>query len=210
MQAIETIYKGYRMRSRLEARWGIFFDALDIKWEYEKEGFKLREGIQYLPDFWLPELKYWIEIKGQDPTPEEEEKCSKFGEQISQEENLFLFVGSIELPPDEYNHGTRGYVYTKDGKKDKCGWVECPFCGRLEIIEGQDIFRTGCGCIEKCYNMKAILEVTGKAYQEGDPRMDGGMFNYVVQKLFYWHNTPHLINAYTAARQARFEFGGRL
>ena len=29
--AIETKYKGYRFRSRLEARWAVFFDALGIK-----------------------------------------------------------------------------------------------------------------------------------------------------------------------------------
>ena len=34
MKPIETEYKGYRFRSRLEARWAVFFDALNIKWEY--------------------------------------------------------------------------------------------------------------------------------------------------------------------------------
>lgn len=53
IQAIETTYKGYRFRSRLEARWAVFFDALNIKWEYEPEGFDLL-GEWYLPDFWLP------------------------------------------------------------------------------------------------------------------------------------------------------------
>jgi len=39
--AIETRYKGYRFRSRLEARWAVFFDALGVIWEYEKEGFEV-------------------------------------------------------------------------------------------------------------------------------------------------------------------------
>lgn len=30
MKAIETRYKGYRFRSRLEARWAVFFDALGL------------------------------------------------------------------------------------------------------------------------------------------------------------------------------------
>jgi hypothetical protein len=30
--AIPTRYKGYHFRSRLEARWAVFFDALGIKW----------------------------------------------------------------------------------------------------------------------------------------------------------------------------------
>lgn len=41
IKAIETSYKGYRFRSRLEARWAVFFDALGIEWEYEKEGYEL-------------------------------------------------------------------------------------------------------------------------------------------------------------------------
>lgn len=53
IKAIETLYKGWRFRSRLEARWAIFFDALKIKWEYEPEGFRFNKTT-YLPDFFLP------------------------------------------------------------------------------------------------------------------------------------------------------------
>lgn len=63
IKAIETSYKGYRFRSRLEARWAVFFDNLDINWEYELEGFEF-DGIRYLPDFYLPDLGIWCEIKG--------------------------------------------------------------------------------------------------------------------------------------------------
>lgn len=59
---IETIYKGYRFRSRLEARWAVFFDALGVKYEYEKEGFDI-DGTWYLPDFYLPEMDIFVEIK---------------------------------------------------------------------------------------------------------------------------------------------------
>lgn len=44
IKAIETSYKGYRFRSRLEARWAVFFDALGIEWEYEKEGYDLADA----------------------------------------------------------------------------------------------------------------------------------------------------------------------
>lgn len=64
IKPIETIYKGYRFRSRLEARWAVFFDALGIEWEYEPEGFVLTDGTYYLPDFWLPKLKWFVEVKG--------------------------------------------------------------------------------------------------------------------------------------------------
>lgn len=63
MKAIDTQYKGYLFRSRLEARWAVFFDAVGVRWEYEPEGFDLSDCGWYLPDFYLPELDAWIEIK---------------------------------------------------------------------------------------------------------------------------------------------------
>ena len=63
MKPIETIYNGYRFRSRLEARWAVFFDAMGIKYEYEPEGFVLSNGIKYLPDFFLPTLNVYLEVK---------------------------------------------------------------------------------------------------------------------------------------------------
>lgn len=63
IKAIETRYLGHHFRSRLEARWAIYFDAAGIKWEYEHEGFVLPDETPYLPDFWLPELKCFAEVK---------------------------------------------------------------------------------------------------------------------------------------------------
>lgn len=51
IKPIETVYNGYRFRSRLEARWAVFFDALGVEYEYEPEGFTLPSGEKYLPDF---------------------------------------------------------------------------------------------------------------------------------------------------------------
>lgn len=63
--AIETSYKGCRFRSRLEARWAVFFDALDIEWQYEPQGYLLgKDRTPYLPDFWLPKMHTWVEVKG--------------------------------------------------------------------------------------------------------------------------------------------------
>lgn len=56
IRPIETRYKGHRFRSRLEARWAVFFDALELKWEYEPQGYVVA-GTPYLPDFWLPTLE---------------------------------------------------------------------------------------------------------------------------------------------------------
>lgn len=73
IKPIETRYKGYRFRSRLEARWAVFFDALGIKYEYEPQGWDL-DGKWYLPDFWLPEQMCFLEIK---PLLKKPEKCLK-------------------------------------------------------------------------------------------------------------------------------------
>lgn len=62
IKAIPTRYKGYHFRSRLEARWAVFFDAMGLRWEYEPEGFELGCGERYLPDF-LIEGYCYAEIK---------------------------------------------------------------------------------------------------------------------------------------------------
>jgi len=105
IQAIETRYKGYRFRSRLEARWAVFFDALGVEWRYETEGFDLGDGLWYLPDFLLPEQQCWIEIKGKPPTDRELLMAKKFclG---SEEGEVHVFVGDpyscfVEYDPYE-------------------------------------------------------------------------------------------------------------
>ncbi len=63
MKAIQTAYKGYLFRSRLEARWAVFFDACGIEWEYEPEGLMLNDGTCYLPDFYLSDFNCYFEVK---------------------------------------------------------------------------------------------------------------------------------------------------
>jgi hypothetical protein len=69
IRPIETHYAGCHFRSRLEARWAVFFDALGIAWQYEVQGYKitnLNEDREwwYLPDFFLPVTQTWVEVKG--------------------------------------------------------------------------------------------------------------------------------------------------
>jgi len=77
IKPIETVYNGYRFRSRLEARWAVFFDALGVRYEYELDGFDLGELGWYLPDFFLPEHQCWVEIKGTQASGEEAERCHR-------------------------------------------------------------------------------------------------------------------------------------
>lgn len=75
IKAIQTRYKGHLFRSRLEARWAVVLDALGVKWHYEAEGYDLGSGLgYYLPDFWLPELNTFLEIKAETHTKQELEK----------------------------------------------------------------------------------------------------------------------------------------
>jgi len=65
----DTFYNGCHFRSRLEAKWAVFFDALGIRYQYEKEGYLIKEYYDhktwtYLPDFYLPDFKTWVEVKG--------------------------------------------------------------------------------------------------------------------------------------------------
>jgi hypothetical protein len=61
-QPLPTAYRGCRFRSRLEARWAVFFDHMGIGWQYEPQGY-LIGGRPYLPDFLL-ECGTWVEVKG--------------------------------------------------------------------------------------------------------------------------------------------------
>jgi len=76
IKAIDTKYKGYKFRSRLEARFAVFLDAMDISWDYEMQGYDLPINGKYLPDFYLPngglapgyDRPLWIEVKAGEPT----------------------------------------------------------------------------------------------------------------------------------------------
>jgi hypothetical protein len=74
---IQQKYNGYNFRSRLEARWAVFFDGLSIPYVYEPEGVCLWQGGVYLPDFYLPKHHggVYAEVKPDDFTEEELKKC---------------------------------------------------------------------------------------------------------------------------------------
>ena len=97
---LDTIYKGRRFRSRLEARWAIFFDAIDIGWEYETEGFQIGET-KYLTDFKLSsfgtvKVELYVEIKPQKPSIDEIKKCYEVS--LKTDTDIFLICGNPCLP----------------------------------------------------------------------------------------------------------------
>lgn len=134
-RAIVTVYKGYRFRSRLEARWAVFFDALGLPWEYEVEGFNLGSGVLYLPDFWMPSLDAFIEIKG---TPFERgddawEKASRLA--AHSEKSVYVFCGQIK---DAGNVVGLRFTGVEDWPGDPSDpwhtyWFRCTVCGQFNL-----------------------------------------------------------------------------
>jgi hypothetical protein len=73
---LRTPYKGIWFASKVEAANACGFDRIGLVLEYEPEGLRLRWTC-YLPDFYLPQLDAWLEIKGGPPTAEEFRKIAE-------------------------------------------------------------------------------------------------------------------------------------
>ena len=180
IKAIETEYNGYKFRSRIEARWAVFFDVLGIEYEYEKEGFDLN-GIGYLPDFWLPDLSTWVEIKGDIPTANELEKCEK----LSKYSGNCVFLLSGGIPNDPYSYAYKHHFHTNimffpsGGGDAPYLFCECSTCGNIGIQFDGRSDRLNC------------KKVCPSSFH-GDKG-----YNYDSQRLLY---------AYNKARSYRFEF----
>ncbi|HEX9225126.1 MAG TPA: hypothetical protein VF885_00545 [Arthrobacter sp.] len=63
-KGLEASYSGRIFRSRLEARWALLMDLLDINWDYEPSHYQVGPELYYLPDFYLPDHQLWLEVKG--------------------------------------------------------------------------------------------------------------------------------------------------
>jgi hypothetical protein len=160
IKAIDTTYRGYRFRSRLEARWAVFMDAINVRFEYEGEGFAF-DGVAYLPDFFLPDMDCFLEIKPTDPSEEEVRKAELLCEHTGK--NVYILVGQPCCPysEDYQNHwhgnNSRMHSYqcyewdevgeTLVGQDSHYLWCECPECGKIGIeYDGRaDCLPCGCG-----------------------------------------------------------------
>jgi hypothetical protein len=78
-KVIPTEYEGVLFRSRTEARWAVFLRRAGFRFEYEREGYDL-DGTWYLPDFWLPDCKAWLEVLGEKPRKDEFRRATKLAE----------------------------------------------------------------------------------------------------------------------------------
>jgi len=122
IKAIETHYDFYRFRSRLEARYAVFFNAMGIQYHYEPEGYHLGKAGPYLPDFFLPRVACWVEIKPALPSDEEKDKVQALAD--AQRQSAYLSVGlpsAHTLLSEEEKavlHATPG-----QGKTDAMLWI---------------------------------------------------------------------------------------
>jgi len=161
IKPIQTKYNGYLFRSRLEARWAVFYDALGIEYEYEKEGYDLGDLGWYLPDFYLPGYG-WVEIKGLEPTIGDiiGKKCQALAK--ATKTPTYLFYGGIKLPnQDEYPQPNSCYAFIDISGMGNYGydwpfnWCQC-YCGKRTGIEYDGRGgRLGCSCThgdDKAYN----------------------------------------------------------
>jgi len=98
IRAIQTEYAGHWFRSRLEARWAIYLDALGLTWTYEAEGYAMTyngQPVNYLPDFWVKEWKCFMEIKGGILRDEDRLKATALAAMTNKETHGVLMAGGI-------------------------------------------------------------------------------------------------------------------
>src|SRR3546814_17155539 len=76
IKALPSLFKGITFRSRTEARWAVFFEAIGWNWTHEKEGFDL-SGEWYLPDFYLADFPMWFEVKPDETDGSEQDVFKK-------------------------------------------------------------------------------------------------------------------------------------
>jgi len=114
--AKDTIYREYEFRSRLEARWAVFFDIMDIDWEYELEGYQL-DRTSYLPDFLLYNMgrqgkkQHYVEVKSPAHT-DELDKPSLFASKL--DESVLLAIGKPDYKSYELITGDSRNLETVD------------------------------------------------------------------------------------------------
>jgi len=119
IKPIETVYDGYRFRSRLEAKWACFFDAAKIRYVYELEGYELGEGKRYLPDFYLPDVRtrrderkgVYIEVKGV-MSDYDEERIRLFaygGKEGGDIKNKIVTIGNVPTSRNDAECDIEGY-----------------------------------------------------------------------------------------------------
>lgn len=148
LESLPSVYMGITFRSRVEARWSVFFQNLSLHWEYEPEGFEFSPQRRYLPDFFLPGLGEggaYFEVKGEPPTDAERRRCADLAHHTGK--RVFLAVRAPFPPPlnGERRDGSI-YAFWPNGTTGSgYAFFECEKCRRIDI--GPAELAYGCECI---------------------------------------------------------------
>lgn len=215
IKPIETVYNGYRFRSRLEARWAVFFDAVGIPYEYEPQGFVLEDGTYYLPDFYLPWFKAYVEIKpknlSEDDLETAEEKCMLL--YTDGPDCIVLLCKGDPVDMDIEIYCTAVHRFPFDEPKEE------PWCDQAVFVEGASFDEGAWGYTKHCISI--LVGVEGWTDDIGITTSKGSFVEseYDGVKLGI-HDGPaldsrHRLYGYRSdlmecrkrARQARFEHG---
>ncbi|MBM9624786.1 hypothetical protein [Streptomyces zhihengii] len=145
IDAVPTLYGDTMFRSRLEADWAATLDGAGIQWLYEPETITLPSGAVYVPDFWLPELGTWIEVKG--PGIPRVEKTAELARSRAcgceaacscrWPGGEFVLLGRSAAPSrwNESGHRPRyGYAMWEALWGPSAYFVTCPACARAQCI----------------------------------------------------------------------------
>lgn len=193
IKVIETIYNGYRFRSRLEARWAVFFDSLGVSYEYEKEGFDLGSAGWYLPDFWLPEQQAWVEVKSADiDVPEPDQEKIKRLVDLSHQRAVLCRDLDVTLPV---------FLFTWDTKKQERSCFEATWI--VDYTNGER--RVRCVAVQLLELLCETWRRRRQIYAYGEEAQKAG--SEIAAVLYAETEIDEVSTAYLKARQARFEHG---
>lgn len=203
IQAIETEYNGYKFRSRLEARWAVFFDAAGIKYEYEPEGFENENGERYLPDFYFPDYDWYGEVKApRENAADEIVKASKFvGDKIK----VLLLFGNLPQESDwEYWHYTaiqHNYV-SQEIEAVRCliGWElekghsNAHFIGWLYVCQAKpcSLYLLSRDSCDSYHVVGREKKIDLKAEAERRARLVGELLNPINDREMFMRLAPNL------------------
>jgi hypothetical protein len=192
IRPIETHYAGCRFRSRLEARWAVFFDHMEIPWEFEAQGYETAGG-RYLPDFFLPDNEIWVEVKGV----------------MSHADMAKMLLGLRDLRPYQGRQITPQLLLLGPVPRPGTAWLHARFdVFHNHILYFQTFFEAG---IALPYAMGTPGTIDAEALaalsdEQSEPIRRSMISAWPDNRLTV---DPVVDEAYRAARSARFEFGER-
>lgn len=111
--AIPGVFMGIQFRSQLEIRFATELESRQIRWAYEVE--RLGDG-NYLVDFYLPDHKCWVEVKGKfEPRDDYLLKDTAIYLARERGERLFVYTAGkpIEVDGNDFKELTRESFWEK-------------------------------------------------------------------------------------------------